>query len=243
MLSHPEAIKRHFNKASKTYDTHSGLQQSIGENLIALISEQQRETHRIIDLGCGTGRVTEKLAHTFSYQTLHAIDIASELLKKTRERLPHCDVYEANFDQLSVAPHPFDLVFSNMALQWSTDLTHTLQSISHQLNPSGLIAFSIPLSGTLAELKHHYALNHFFSLETIKDKLTACELTLLAQKTEKITLRFDTLFAALKSIKHVGASYTGKQIKKGLRGKALLNVRMAQQLTYVIGYFIATRHA
>lgn len=240
-MNSSEQIKKHFNKASKTYDEHCGLQQAIGDHLIALIGQHHSSTAKIIDLGCGTGIVTQKLAAAFPHQVFHAIDIAQELLVKANERLPQAKVYESNFDDLHLTNSEFDLVFSNMALQWSADLSSTFRFIKNKLSADGTLAFSIPLAGTLTELKHNYALNHFFSADVIKDKLAECGLSLTACHEEKTLLAFDNLFSALKSIKHVGANYSGKRIHKGLRGKALLNVRMAQRLTYVTGYFIVKK--
>lgn len=236
MLSHCEQVKRHFNKANKTYDQHCGLQQSTGEKLIGLTRPLISHINHIIDLGCGTGLTTEKVAHAFSYRTFHALDIAKELLNKTKQRLPSIVIHESSFDDLP--DQHFDLIFSNMALQWSQDLSHTLATIKSRLSPKGLLVFSIPLAGTLIELKHNYALNHFFSDNDVQRYLQQHELTLLEQKIEKISLHFDTLFSALKSIKNVGANYTGRKLHTGLRGKTLLNKRMAQRLTYVIGYYI-----
>lgn len=239
MLSHNEQVKRHFNKANKTYDNHCGLQQSTGEKLIALTRPLINQTNHIIDLGCGTGITTEKLAQAFSYQTFHGLDIAGELLKKTKQRLPGIFIHESSFDNLP--NQNFDLIFSNMALQWSHDFNHTLSIIKSKLHAQGLLAFTVPLAGTLVELKHHYALNHFLSIDEIKDHLQQNQLTTLIQQTEKISLSFDTLFSALRSIKNVGANYTGRRIHKGLRGKAMVNMRLAQRLTYVIGHFIAKK--
>jgi malonyl-CoA O-methyltransferase len=236
-------IKQCFNKASQTYDHASVLQQTIGEKLIGLIREQISNADNIIDLGCGTGIVTKKLALTLTPKHLCILDLAEQLLSKAKQHLssfqPH--THEGDFNEITKLNQHFNLVFSNMALQWSINLTNTMEAMHQKLAKQGLIAFSIPLSGTLHELKYHYNVNSFFTSETIKEKLMLAQLEIVAQQKESMTLSFESLFAALQSIKQVGANYTGKRIHKGLRGKSFLSLRMLQPLTYVIGYFIAKK--
>lgn len=242
-MNEAQQIKQFFNKASKTYDECSQLQQRIGEKLITLIQQQHSHTNRIIDLGCGTGMVTKKLACTLAHQELLILDIANELLKKANEHLSafRFQTHEADFNAIANIEPSFNLIFSNMALQWSSNLSDTLHAMSNKLDAQGIIAFSIPLSGTLTELKYNYDLNNFFSAESIRQKLAILNLNVITHDVEKITLPFDNLFSALKSIKNVGANYTGKPLHKGLRGKSFLYTRMLQQLTYVIGYFIVKK--
>jgi malonyl-CoA O-methyltransferase len=244
-MNEPNSIKRFFNKASNTYDDNTHLQQAIGEKLITLIQQQTLLNPSIIDLGCGTGAVTRRLAIEIPHRHFHAIDIADQLLNIASERLSSFDirVYEADFNHLTISDHRYDIAFSNMALQWSTDLSKTIQSITTLLSHQGLLAFSLPLFGTLHELKHQYSLNHFLPAPLIKNKLTDSGLELIYHHTETRVLTFDNLYLALKSIKNMGANYTGKRINKGLRGKSFLSLRMLQQLSYHIGYFIARKPA
>lgn len=236
-------IKKFFNQAKHTYDDHCQLQLDIGHTLINTIKNISSSYAATIDLGCGTGLVTEKLAKTISYQHLHAIDIANELLTKAHQRMTALNVtlYEADFNHLNINDLQFDLAFSNMALQWSADLNQTLLAIANCVKTNGTLAFSIPLPGTLIELKHYYALNHFLSTESIARSLQSSGFTLIHQHTDTITLPFDSLYLALKSIKNMGANYTGKHLHKGLRGKSFLHLHVLQRLTYHIGYFIAKK--
>lgn len=242
-MNEVEKIKSHFNKADHSYDSHCQLQMTVGENLINFIKHHSHSYPRIMDLGCGTGIVSQRFASEFSHQEFHAIDIANSLLAKAKTRLLPigANVYETDFDDLPPYHQAFDLVFSNMSLQWSANLTTTLQNLKNILNPQAIIAFSIPLTGTLTELKHNFSLNHFLSQDLIQQQLAQCGYDVLIQHREKKILRFDNLLAMLRSIKDVGANFVGKRIHKGLRGKSFLQVRMAQQLTYVIGYFIAQK--
>ncbi len=241
MMPQTDHIKRYFNKAHKTYDANCALQQQTGDALIELTKPYLHAANSIIDLGCGSGIVTEKMVTAASHQHFHAIDIADELLQLAKDRLTSrgVAVYVADFNQLPPQQIIFDLAFSNLALHWSADLSATLQQLKQNMRQDGLVVFSIPLVGTLTELKFQYALQHFLTSAQVKEKLLEKNYEVLTLHSEKIHLHFDTLLAALQSIKEVGANFVGKRMHKGLRGKSSLNLHLAQQLTYVIGYFVA----
>ena len=83
-----------------------------------------REGARIIDLGCGTGGLTAKLADTFPSATVLGIDTSVEMLDKAkkleRPRLRFVKAAIEALDQIQIdgAPPTWDLVFSHAALHW-----------------------------------------------------------------------------------------------------------------------------
>lgn len=56
-------------------------------------------------------------------------------------------------DHLPFAPGSFDLIVSHFALHWVEDLPRTLLGLRETLRPGGLLLASVPLGGTLAELR------------------------------------------------------------------------------------------
>ncbi|HBM48759.1 MAG TPA: malonyl-[acyl-carrier protein] O-methyltransferase BioC, partial [Marinobacter sp.] len=57
-------IARGFGSASGTYDSASRLQKAMGDTMLARIPENF-EPASILDLGCGTGWFTRKLANQY----------------------------------------------------------------------------------------------------------------------------------------------------------------------------------
>lgn len=236
-------IKQAFNKAESSYDANNVLQLEVGNHLIELTKTYCKKHDYLIDIGCGTGSTTANLASSFRFHTLHAIDIADALLAKAKEKLSakkNTYIYEADFNKPLGPEQAFDLVFSNMALHWGQNFNACLAELLKLMHSKSMLAFSIPLAGTLSQLKPQYALNPFFTMEKVLTDLKQHGLEIHHQQQKTHTLSFDNLFAALKSIKNVGANYTGRHQSKGLNGKSLLNIRLSQQLTYVIGYFITS---
>jgi malonyl-CoA O-methyltransferase len=235
-------INHYFNKASATYDSVCHLQKTTGRRLLSLIKEIRENFPHIIDLGCGTGLVTEQISTTFSHQALHAIDSANQLLEIANARLqqPNTLVYEADFEQPLEPTILFDLVFSNLALHWAKDINHVFNHISKFTNAEGILAFSIPLQGTFCEFPPTLAKRDFALPATIQHYLLLNHFEMRYCTTEPLIFSFDSPIQALKSIKQVGANGASKY-HKGLRGKNFLKQMTMRELTYVIGYFIAQR--
>lgn len=236
-------IKHCFDKAANSYDKNAHLQNLVGKQLIELVQKYQSTTHHVIDLGCGTGLVTEQLAKSFSWHDFHAIDFSKQSLRIARHRLTSLgvSVYQANFDTFSHPTMYFDLVFSNMALHWSTQLKSTLKQIATLLSDDGIFVFTLPLMGSFIELQGHFSLQRFLTLLQIKNFISHCQLTLLYTFQENSIIFFNDLLTALRSIKAVGTNHVEKRLHHGLRGKAFLNQIDLKKLTYVIGYFVVSK--
>jgi malonyl-CoA O-methyltransferase len=242
-----ERIKFCFNKAADTYDQACAIQVQTGIELINLLQHNKHSYPKIIDLGCGTGLITKKLADTIQNDEFHAIDFASKLLGIAKSRLLNhkIDLYEADYDSLDVSSNSFDLAFSNMTLQWSLDLSNTLIATKNLLNPNGTLAFSIPIEGSLLELEKESS-NQFHTINFITDSLREHGFTTIKCSTKKYSAHFPNIFEALKSIKKVGANCLIEKKKRNLTGKSFLNHTMSSKtknfsLTYNIGFFTAKK--
>jgi trans-aconitate 2-methyltransferase len=82
------------------------------EDAFALIQMQPK---RAVDLGCGTGGLSKKLAERLGCEIL-GIDSSSEMLKKAE--IP---TRQMSIEQFADGDEEFDLVFSHAALHWVPD--------------------------------------------------------------------------------------------------------------------------
>lgn len=220
------SVKDCFNKAAQNYDQHCHLQMTTGEKLLNLV----KPAENVIDLGCGTGLITSKL----KYKKLYALDLSDKMLKIARQRLGNNNItyLETSFDDIKNLE--LDLAFANMSLQWSNNLQETLNCIQANLNPRGILAFSLPIKGTFAGLD--ITTIHFSEFEKIKELLEDWQI--IHASSEEHNYLFPDLISALKSIKAVGANYYNS-CKKSIITKD----KHPQTLNYNIGYFIARNHA
>jgi trans-aconitate 2-methyltransferase len=112
-------------------------------DLLALL--QVKPEMEVIDLGCGTGELSRKLADALPGSKLLGIDSSVEMLSDSK-------VFEndrVRFECLSIEQQlakakKFDLVFSNAAVQWIDNHHITLPKIISLLKPEGQLLVQIP---------------------------------------------------------------------------------------------------
>lgn len=118
------------------------------EDLIGLV--RVREGLRVLDLGCGTGKLTARLKDRLPFSTVLGLDCSVEMLERAKPlRKPglfFCrGAIEAPFGR-------WDLVVSNAALHWVKDHGQRIPRLLGLLRPGGQLAVQIPSN-------HHHPAN------------------------------------------------------------------------------------
>lgn len=105
-------------------------------------------TMRVLEIGCGAGRVTRALAKIFG--EVHAVDVSGEMIKVARAALasyPNVFLYQNNGKDLSVVPDlTFDFAFSTIVFQHipSRDVVENyVREVHRLLRPGGLFKFQV----------------------------------------------------------------------------------------------------
>jgi trans-aconitate methyltransferase len=125
-----KTLNNHWD-SSLYQDKHSFVWQ-YGENLLELLNAKPGEC--ILDLGCGTGQLTEKISLTGA--EVMGVDGASEMVDRARQNYPHLkfDVADARNFQVEKL---FDAVFSNAVLHWICEPDAVIACIYKALKPGG----------------------------------------------------------------------------------------------------------
>ncbi|MGI8634027.1 MAG: class I SAM-dependent methyltransferase, partial [Segetibacter sp.] len=107
------AIKSNMKWNSTLYDKKHDFVFKYGEDLVDLLAPKVNE--KILDLGCGTGYLTNIIAEAGAKVT--GIDSSAEMIGKAKSEYPNL-----NFRVLSATDfyfeEPFDAIFSNAVLHW-----------------------------------------------------------------------------------------------------------------------------
>jgi malonyl-CoA O-methyltransferase len=144
-------VRRAFSDAAGTYDAASGLQKEIGEELLRVLPAD-KTFHRALDVGMGTGWLTEKLLERRPRPVVAGLDLAFGMVRAGRERCRHARLVQADATHLPFRDEAFDLAASNLAYQWVSDRGAAFRSLGRVLSPGGTCALTLFTSGTLPEL-------------------------------------------------------------------------------------------
>ena len=106
-----------------------------GESLLAQLNPQVGE--RVLDLGCGTGQLTEQIAA--SGAEVIGIDSDRAMITQAQTNYPHITFQVANAVsfQLPEPSKPVDAVFSNAVLHWVPHSRAAAHCIAAALKPGG----------------------------------------------------------------------------------------------------------
>jgi len=235
-------IKQHFSHAAPSYDEAAVLQKAVAEHVDERLALTTLSPQVILDIGAGTGLLTEKVIHRYPQARTFAIDLSADMLKRAQQRLQGprfkwlpqslfakdgANLVNADAYALPIADHSVDLIVSNLMLQWCDDLDRVFQEFRRVLRPEGLLMFTTFGPDTLKELKQAWAVadadnphvNHFVDMHDIGDALIRNGFGQPVMDVETFTLTYDKPIGVLKDLKAIGATNAGLNRKRGLMGK------------------------
>jgi len=121
-----------MNWNSDLYNQKHAFVYQYGEGLLELLNPQPNE--RILDLGCGSGELTQQIAERGAQVV--GIDSSAEMLAKARAQFPALELYPMDATDFSF-PEPFDAIFSNAVLHWVPDYEAVIRQMAKALKPGG----------------------------------------------------------------------------------------------------------
>jgi malonyl-CoA O-methyltransferase len=122
-------VKHRFSVAVDTYDQYADLQRYVADCLMNyIIKGDYSPPHSILEIGCGTGYLTKKMGDLYPISDLIGIDIVPSMLKKCQERYS-CGHYLVADGEHLPFNQSFDLIASNLCLQWFQNPSTSLQQI------------------------------------------------------------------------------------------------------------------
>jgi trans-aconitate 2-methyltransferase len=148
---------------AEKYDSVRAPQVDAGRELISMA--KVNNTDEILDIGCGTGKLTMELARIASKGSVTGNDPSTDMIEKARKVFGD----NGNLRFLRIAaekmdfPRCFDLAFSNSALQWVKEQRKALELTHRSLKQGGRIAFQLPAKNFCKEF-FIYAENAISSL-------------------------------------------------------------------------------
>lgn len=240
-------IKHAFSNASMTYDSVAQLQREVGRELLTKFLSQKL-TGNVIDIGCGTGFLTQALLPDCDNVNLIALDLALPMLRATREKLVDSVSYVcADAENLPFAKNSIDTLLSNVALQWCQPIDKALNELRQILKPDGTLIFSTFGSQTLCELKIAWAsvdnfthVNTFYNAQQLQTALQQAGFNNLEIKVEQYLPCYESVLDLMRELKHIGAHNVNSARSKHLTTKKTLQTLLKNYPRSNSGEIIAT---
>jgi trans-aconitate methyltransferase len=134
---------------AQAYERHSEGQLKWALELLGKIDWTGKES--VIDLGCGDGKVTARLAGLVPRGRVLGIDSAPPMISLAVQKYPPSAHPNLAFRQMDVLDldflEEFDVAFSNAALHWVKDQRRVLIRVAKALRPGGRILFQMGGAG------------------------------------------------------------------------------------------------
>lgn len=233
----PLRVRAAWQRTAPAMAAHAGILTQTGKLLIERLEEICLTPKYVLDLGDRTGQIARQLQERWPKVRIVALTFADALARLgcyrslPWRRRPWNMVGEGT--RLPFARSQFDLVISNMALHWTSDVALTLREIRRVLAPDRLLLFTVPGAETLWELhaclaqldQEHYGRvwtrgPELFTLQNLGDLLQSSGFVLPVVDRDLVSLSFPDIPWLLQQLKAMGAGNHQRVRPNGLMGKA-----------------------
>jgi trans-aconitate 2-methyltransferase len=134
-----------------TYDRVADPQEEWAREVLARL--ELRGDERVLDAGCGSGRVTRLLAELVPAGHVIAVDGSAAMVSRARENLrQEIDVVQQDLLELSL-PEPVDLVFSTAVFHHIRDHDTLFERVRGVLRPGGRLVAQCGGEGNVSRFR------------------------------------------------------------------------------------------
>ncbi|WP_286903319.1 methyltransferase domain-containing protein [Vreelandella sedimenti] len=219
-----------FSRAAPRYDALATAQRHIGELLWGALPPR---AFNVLDMGCGTGYWTHRLDERYPTARITGLDLAPGMLEQARQR--HGESIRWQLGDAAALPfgnHAFDLVFSNLAVQWCRDIGAVMAELYRVLTPGGQAHITTLLPDTLEEIAFAWqrpeALLQTPDRTSVERGIGESGLAIVRQTATVERFYYPDLKAVMASIKGVGAQIARPQAILCRKDIAAAQVRFEQ---------------
>ncbi len=219
-------IRQSFSDAALQYDVLTSMHQEIGRELVQKVLNEQAKY--ILDIGMGTGRMTRALSFYFPESKVVGMDFADQMIEVAKAKCEKHYIVQADAQALPFGKKTFDLIVSNLALQWMNNLEHALSLCYEKLNQEGLLCITLFGRETFHELFEsmdaaHREMNtkgeirRLVSFDEVNNLIQHTRFKNIEMDYERIKTHFPDVKSLLEWIKKTGANglsrnfYFGKE--------------------------------
>ena len=243
-------VEKNFTKASNYYHLNAVTQKKTANKLLNIIKKNtlNRTPKNILEIGCGTGFLTDGLFNSFQDAQFTITDISEKMLytaefntQNSRKKFNinadfiKTDITNPNFDE------NYHLISSSLVFQWITNFDELIVNLKSILKENGFLCFATLSDSTFKNLKNIF----------LKEKISYPGPLLLSENQIKniclkhfpnATFQNDTFFEKFTNIKdclkHINKTGAGNATGSILPPGILKNLFLSYNKNITINYDI-----
>lgn len=244
-----ELIRKRFGKSLSTYSQNAITQKHMSDVLLSnLVKYTGNNFGKCLEIGCGSGFLTEKLLEKISFEEIFVNDLVENSLNQAKIS---SNKIKSLYGDCEMVPFPcnLDLIISNATFQWVKDFTSLCDKIHSSLKPQGVLAFSTFDEENLYQIKAISGKSlDYYSKAEITNILNK-NFKIIYSTSERFDLEFDSVYEILNHLKLCGANslavtkWTKKDLNEfGSKYNELFRTSRGKLiLTYKPLYFICAK--
>jgi tRNA (cmo5U34)-methyltransferase len=174
---HPNTVlsRQHFDLMADQYDelfiTHMHAYDLTHEMILTMLPFAPQAPMRVLELGVGTGNLTQKFLDRFPHSTVVGYDLSEEMLARARAKLADAgariQLHQGDISQVTFDGGPFDAVISAIAVHHvpPPDKPGLFQRLYNVLRPGGVVVIGDAFQAATPDLSERYRAISKASLE------------------------------------------------------------------------------
>ena len=139
------SLKQNWN--AELYEGRHSFVWELGRGILELLHPEKGE--KILDLGCGTGQLTQQIADSGARVT--GLDASPDMIGQARQNYPNLDFVLADATAMHFEGE-FDAVFSNAALHWMMEPAKVIAAMARALRPGGRLVAEFGGKGNIQRI-------------------------------------------------------------------------------------------
>ncbi len=222
MILNTEEITQRFSKHPKRYHQNAVLQKEISLRLLERLEYCKLVPETILDLGCGTGFMTNGIVNRYPDADFYSLDYSFNMLKFLSEQ-NSANIVCGDATCLPFPSNSFDLIVANLVLHWVNNSNELLLECQRVLSEDGLLLFSTLSNNSLLELKDAWGkidnyphVHRYFDFIELGNHLLKTFWRDPVLDREKIVIRYNSFSNLMQDLKNNGLTNSIMGRFKGL---------------------------
>lgn len=197
-----ELLKQRFTKSLNTYKEHAVIQKQMAKKLTQNLHGLSFDD--ILELGCGTGFVTEILNEYCIFKNYDAIDIVNGCRDFIKQISNNINFINTDIEDFSTEKK-YNLIISNASLQWLENFEQFIKKIKNNLKEDGVFLFTLFGKENFKEIKAITGKSlDYYPMDKLSELLSDFKIKTIFE--EIITIDFKTPKEVLNHIKKTGVN-------------------------------------